>query len=256
MPVQFYFLHSIQKKVYDHAMIHCVRFTGKDKVNISDDKYFGGPLLNQYKQAIDWLKNRLEVSYIIEGTGPRVEKWEIPLAVFKEALMNAICHRDYIQDGAMTMVEIYDDRVEINNPGGLLPQVAKDFGHVSLSRNKLIFSLFTRMQLVEKVGSGISRMALAMEKAGLPDPYYKTDGFFRISFKRENVSVNEPVNEPLKLVLSVLKEHPDFSKERIADEIQKSRATVTRALAELTKNGVIRRVGSDKTGHWTLENCE
>lgn len=53
------------------------------------------------------------------------------------------------------MVEVYDDRVEISNPGGLLPVVAAEFGHKSMSRNPLVFGLFTRMHVVEKVGSGV-----------------------------------------------------------------------------------------------------
>lgn len=56
------------------------------------------------------------------------------------------------------MVEVYDDRVEISNPGGLLPVVAAEFGHKSMSRNPLVFGLFTRMHIVEKVGSGVPRM--------------------------------------------------------------------------------------------------
>jgi len=66
------------------------------------------------------------------------------------------------------LVEIYDDRVEITNPGGLVSAIKKsEFGKKSVSRNPLLFNLFKRVDLVEKVGSGISRMRMAMRKAGL-----------------------------------------------------------------------------------------
>jgi predicted HTH transcriptional regulator len=127
----------------------------------------------------------LEVSYIIEGTGPRKEMWEIPLTVFKEAIINALSHRDYYEQGAVTMIEVYDDRVEISNPGGLLIGVKKEFGKKSMTRNPLIFGLFTRMSLVEQVASGIPRMREEMLEAGLPEPVFSTNGgFFTVEFKR------------------------------------------------------------------------
>lgn len=69
-------------------------------------------------------------------------------------------------------------------PGGLLPIVAKDFGHKSMTRNPLIFGLFTRMHLVEKAASGIPRMQEAMREANLPEPEFRTEGMFTAVFKR------------------------------------------------------------------------
>ena len=98
--------------------------------------------------------------------------------------MNAICHRDLYEEGGTIMVEVYDDRVEISNPGGLLPVVAAEFGHKSMSRNPLIFGLFTRMHVVEKVGSGIPRMRRLMKEAELPEPQFNTRGFFTVTFMK------------------------------------------------------------------------
>ncbi|MBP5406336.1 Fic family protein [bacterium] len=64
--------------------------------------------------------------------------------------------------------------------------------------------------------------------------------------------INEPTNEPIKLVLDVVRKNPYLSKEMIAAEIGKSRATVTRALAKLQNDGIIRRIGSNKNGHWEI----
>ncbi|GHT62591.1 ArsR family transcriptional regulator [Bacteroidia bacterium] len=181
------------EKLLPHAVVRCVSFKGTNKVHIIDDKTYGGTLYNQYIQAESWIKDKLKVTYIIEGTGPRKEIWEIPLTVFKESIINALSHRDYYEQGAVTMVEIYDDRVEISNPGGLLMGVKKDFGKKSMSRNPLIFGLFTRMNLVEKLASGIPRMQEDMKKAGLPEPVFTTDeAFFTVEFKRPKD--NYPIN--------------------------------------------------------------
>ena len=75
---------------FHQAVTRCVRFKGKTKVHIIDDKTYGGPLYQQYHQAETWIKDKLEVAYIIEGMGPRKEVWEIPLTVFKEAIINAL----------------------------------------------------------------------------------------------------------------------------------------------------------------------
>lgn len=84
------------ERIFPHAVIHCVLFKGTTKVHIIDDKYYGGTLYNQYKQAEAWIKDKLKVSYIMEGMGPRKEIWEIPLPVFKEAIINALSHIETI----------------------------------------------------------------------------------------------------------------------------------------------------------------
>ena len=180
---------------FPHAIIHCVRFKGRSKVHIIDDKKYGGPLYQQYIQAETWLKDKLSVAYIIKGSGPRKEVWEIPLTVFKEAIINALSHRDYYEQGAKTMIELYDDRVEISNPGGLLIEVKKDFGKKSVTRNPLIFGLFTRMNLVEQVASGIPRMRDEMREAKLPEPIFLTEGgFFTVELKRPQKNISNPEN--------------------------------------------------------------
>ena len=65
-------------------------------------------------------------------------------------------------------------------------------------------------------------------------------------------STNEPINEQINLILSLLKEKPSYTKEELAEKIGKSRATVTRLLSKLVDEGKIKRVGSNKTGHWEV----
>lgn len=135
-----------------------------------------------------WLKRKLNVGYTIEGGGPRKEHWEIPETVFKEAIINALSHRDYYDRGAKIHIEVFDDRVEITNPGGLTSAInANEFGTKSHSRNPLIFGLFVRIHLVEQVGSGIGRMMDLMKKANLTPPSFKTDGLFTVILERKNI---------------------------------------------------------------------
>lgn len=243
------------ERKFPHAVIRCLRFKGLDKVHIIDDKTFGGPLYQQYLDALSWIESKLEVEYIIKGTGPRQEIWEIPLDVFKEAIMNAICHRDLYEEGATVMVEVYDDRVEISNPGGLLPIVAAEFGHKSMSRNPLIFGLFTRMQVVEKVGSDIPRMRKLMQDAGLPEPKFDTQGFFTVTFMKRgktNSIRDDRLNSREKRVLQLLSESPGLKTNKLASFVEVSVPTLSRTLKSLIELGLIEFRGAQKTGGYFL----
>ena len=251
---------------FPQAIVRCVRFKGTTKVHIIDDKTYGGPLYQQYIQAEAWVKDKLEVAYIIEGTGPRKEIWEIPLTVFKEAIINALSHRDYYEQGAVTMIEVYDDRVEISNPGGLLSGVKKDFGRKSMTRNPLIFGLFTRMDLVEQVASGIPRMHEEMQGAGLPEPIFSTDGgFFTVEFKRpkkddivnvivnpDNVIVNDKESIK-KTIFELITNKEGLSASDIAKLIDRSWRTTMRYLNLLKKENKIEFRGAPKNGGYYIK---
>jgi len=83
------------------------------------------------------------------------------------------------------MIELFDNRVEITNPGGLVSAISlEEFGTKSSSRNPMVFGLFQRMDMVEQVGSGIRRIKADIHEAGLPEPVFKTKGMFTIVFER------------------------------------------------------------------------
>ena len=242
------------ENVFFHAVVRCVLFKGTDKVYILDDKTFGGPLLQQYNKAIEWLKGKLQVAYEIKGTGPRKEVWEIPLGVFKEAIINALAHRDYYEQGASITIEMFDDRVEISNPGTLLPVVAKNFGRKSLSRNPLIFGLFTRMHLVEHIGSGIPRMRKEVLDAGLPEPVYDTDGMFTVTFRR--LSKNIKLTDLQSTVIHIVKKKPSLTMEQIGEIIGIGRTSVYKVVKSLKEIGVLEHKGRKKDGKWIVRQSE
>ncbi|MCX6258630.1 MAG: putative DNA binding domain-containing protein, partial [Bacteroidia bacterium] len=181
------FFGKSPEKYFEQAIVRCVKFQGINKRYIVDDKFYGGPLYEQFSKALQWLRDKLNVGYDIEGqgSGPRKEIWEIPDTVFREAIVNSLSHRDYFEKGAVTTIELFDDRVEITNPGGLVSAISQaEFGKKSYSRNPLIFGLFARMHLVEQIGSGIIRMKDMMTSAGLSEPEYRTEGMFTVIFMR------------------------------------------------------------------------
>lgn len=241
------------ENIFFHAVVRCVLFKGADKVYILDDKTFGGPLVQQFDQAIEWLKSKLRVAYKMEGTTQRKEIWEIPLEVFKEAIINALAHRDYDEQGASITIEMFDDRVEITNPGTLLPVVAKNFGRKSLSRNPLIFGLFTRMHLVEHIGSGIPRMRKEMLDAGLSEPVYDTDGMFTVTFQRPLNNTNIELTKLQSKFVQTVKKNPSLTMEQIAEAIGIGRTSVYKVAKSLKDVGILEHRGRKSDGKWVVK---
>ena len=245
----------------DHATVRCVLFKGADKRYILDSKEIMGNLVVQYEEALKYIISKLNLRYDIENQkgGPRKEILEIPETVFREALVNALCHRSYYDKGAVIMVEIYDDRVEINNPGGLISTITQqEFGTKSFSRNPLIFGLMQRINLVEKVGSGIKRMRDAMKDANLIEPKFETGGFFTVIFYRPMAfekwleSWNLHLTASLNKILSAIHDKEKVTKAQLSDIIGQGKTSVDNNINKLRNLGLLIREGSDKAGRWRI----
>ncbi|MBA3063813.1 hypothetical protein FP803_00045, partial [Candidatus Woesearchaeota archaeon] len=108
------------ERFFRQNFVTCVLYKGRERVNIIDRNDFKNDLLNNYENTFAFLKQHLRLEYEIKGYGPRKEIPEIPYEALREALINALIHRDYFEDRFGIFVEIFDDRVEITNKGKLL----------------------------------------------------------------------------------------------------------------------------------------
>ena len=245
---------------FEKAVIRCLVFDGIDKRYIVDDKVMTGTLYKQYQKSMIWLKSKLNVRYDIEGEGanPRNEYWEIPIIAFKEAIINSLAHRDYYDKGARTTIEVFDDRVEISNPGGLVSAVPRnEFGKRSASRNPLIFGLFERMRLVEQIGSGIARMRDVMKEEGLTPPEFNIDGMFTVTLRRPfdfeswvNLWVNH-LSEKNIIILKSIHENQEIKKSTLQQLTDLRPSTLDYNIEILKKIGLLEREGT-KGGVWIL----
>ena len=156
----------------------CARYEGNEKVDISDRKELKGDLISNIESSIDFIKNHLKIKIKIEGSR-RSEVPELPEVAIREAVVNAVAHRDYFEKGANIMIEIFNNRVEFTNPGGLPKGFPVDeFGSISLCRNPTIASLLLRTKYIEKMGTGINRIKKVFRDNNLPDPIFQYDSFF------------------------------------------------------------------------------
>ena len=255
------FFGSNPEKFFEKAVIRCVAFDGIDKRYIVDDKVMTGTLYQQYQKSMIWLKSKLDVRYDIEGEGgkPRKELWEIPETAFKETIINSLAHRDYYDKGARITIEVFDDRVEISNPGGLVSAVPRsEFGKRSASRNPLIFGLFERMRLVEQIGSGITRIRDVMNDEGLTPPEFNIDGMFTVTLRRPfdfekwvEKWVEKLTDNRVKILREVHNNHK-VTKKELEQAVGISASAIDNNIDVLKDLGLLSREGSDKGGYWKI----
>lgn len=267
-------------KFFLNAAIGCFLYMGNSKYKILDKKEFDQDIVSNYTHSIKYLMSHLNTEFIIKG-GPREEKLELPEEALREAVLNAIAHRDYFST-ANIHINIYKNRVEIINPGGLIGNLSiEDIYEKSIPRNPLLFGLMERMELVEKAGSGLVRMENAMKDYGLEKPEIKADkNWFHITFKRPELQEstfedrirngaqdrikygtnnNAPVNAPVKL--SKLQQHiinemnldKTVTYNELSERLRKDRTTIRRNIQKLKEMNMIERIGSDKNGSWRIK---
>ncbi|OGX14292.1 MAG: hypothetical protein A2351_05570 [Omnitrophica bacterium RIFOXYB12_FULL_50_7] len=243
-----------------------VSFKGTQRVDIIDRKDVQDDLWTQYQEAMIFLKRHLSVRTEIKGLD-RKDSYEIPLEALREAVANALIHRDYSVRGTSIMVEVHENHVIIKNPGGFPSGMSQDrLGALSVRRNELIADIFARMHRSERVGSGFKRIRESMEAAGLPFPKISSDEFFFIEFERPakgkdtelgvsegvsegvNEGVSEGVNEGVNLMIKYIKQNPGKRAPYIAGAVNVPLKTLERWLKKVKSEGKIRYKGSAKTG--------
>ena len=255
-----FFCDNIEKFI-PQATITCVLFKGVDKQFILDKKDFRLDLSSNYEEVLKFLYANLKTVYRIEGFGPRKEILEIPNKALKECIVNAMTHRDYSEKGAYIQVDIFDDRVEISNPGGLIIKES-EFGTRSLSRNPTIFSLFNKLELVEHIGSGIGRIKGEMKKAGLKEPLFQFGKFFAVTLFRPTheelgklageTTTQKTREKTREKIIQLIKLNNKITTEEIANKFGLTIKGIEWNLAKLKEEKIIKRIGSDRSGYWQV----
>jgi ATP-dependent DNA helicase RecG len=234
-----------RERYFPDAWIQAGRFSGIDRTNISDRAEYHQPPPVAVEAAIGFVQKHNEVAAEI-GSVHREDRWKLPPTAVREALINAVVHADYAQIGGPIRVALFDDRLEIENPG-LLPfgLTVEDMRRgVSRLRNRVIGRVFNELGLIEQWGSGIQRMTAACNDAGLPEPMLEEMGArFRVTIS--TIPVARPRIDPLdRQILELLAENDGLSTAQLARLIARSaRATRTR-LQSLIERGLVTTIAS------------
>jgi ATP-dependent DNA helicase RecG len=166
------------KRVWEfmyHARISAVRWAGNEAgEDIIDRKEFAGCLPDQIEQAEAFCLRNTRLSTHIESVRQE-DVYQYPRPALREAIVNAVAHRDYSLTGAQTLLYIFDNRLEIRSPGSLPNSVTLDNirTHYSKPRNQLIAQVLFNLGYVNTLGSGIPRIIRLMRERGAPPPDFE-----------------------------------------------------------------------------------
>ncbi len=246
-------------RFYPSAFVKLGRF--RSPTLIVDDREVSGTLLSQVEETMAWLRERLQTRFEVTGRPQREVIWEYPLEAVREGVINAVCHRDYLST-AHIQVRLYDNRLEIWNPGGLpAPLTPADLlrDHDSIPRNPKIAAAFFVAGLIEQWGTGTIRMAAALREAGHTEPEFDagTAGRFRVIL-REGPTIKARLqemglnNRQLQLIAYV-REHGKITNRAYRELTGLSDEAARKEIAGLLDLGILEQVGKGRSTAYVLK---
>jgi ATP-dependent DNA helicase RecG len=249
---------------YPQCLLRVARFRGTDKTEFLDNRQFRGHAFGLLVQAQRFLLEHVPVAgRIVPERFERIDEPLYPPLAVREALANAICHRDYAIGGGSIGVALYDDRLEVSSSGtlhfGLTPAALFE-PHESLPWNPLIASVFYRRGIIETWGRGTLKMAEQTVAAGLPKPEIEEiPGAVVVRFRRTGYvpprRVATDLSDRQRRVLALLAEHPDGLPVReLASALDESGTSwrIREDLATLKNAGLVRSTGWGRGARWEL----
>jgi ATP-dependent DNA helicase RecG len=226
-----------------------------------------GSLLDQIDRIIEIVHLKYMKAKITYEGVQRIERYFVPDEALREALLNALCHKDYAR-GIPIQVSVYDDRLYIANCGRLPENWSTEKlmeKHSSEPFNPNIAHVFYLAGFIESWGRGIEKICDSCKADNVPLPEYDITGnsvmikfiapedrIIRIGSERVTEKVTERVTEKELEVLSLLRENPSYTYNELADKLHVSRKTVSGRIASLRNKGIILRAGSDTKGYWQI----
>ena len=189
------FFCEYPQRFISQSGVKIARFKGNARIEFIDSQELEGSLYQILEDAEKFFKRNTRLANkIVEFK--RVDIPEYPFEAVREALINAMAHRDYIRIGSNIQVDIFDDRVEVTSPGGLLPGLdIRNLEGVHETRNKEICKIFHETKDMERYGTGITKMKNWMKEHGLKPPALSQPGnFFRVTFYGPGVRILDLVS--------------------------------------------------------------
>lgn len=230
---------------FPDAHIQAGRFLGTDRVDLIDRAQFTDYPVLAIDQAIAFVERNTRLGMAV-GPVRRRDLPTVPPAALREALINAVTHADYTQRGAPIRVAVFDDRVEVENPGVLLPGLTMDEMRdgVSRIRNRVIARVFMELGLIEQWGIGVRRIIEACRAAGLPPPEFAELGFrFRVTIRTKRTST-PAVDAVEGRIVAFIRAGEGRSTAEIAKHVGLSTRATQKRLAGLAERGLIVVVGT------------
>jgi len=224
-----------------------------------------GTLPDQIRQAEAFVSANMRRGMRLRGL-TREETTEYPLSVVREAIVNAVAHRDYAIRGESIRVLMFSDHLEVYSPGRLPGHVTlQNLLHERFSRNEAIVQVLSDLGFVERLGYGIDRMMAAMAEAELPPPLFEeTVAGFRVTLRGHGEELVSPaqtqrwgnrlLNPRQERALAYLLEHGRITNRELRELAPDvSDETIRRDLADLVDQGLIMKIGERRATYYILK---
>jgi len=245
---------------FPQAVIKIGKFTSETNLISSD--IVSGNLFDQINNTLGILQTKYLVSPIHYEGIHRREILEYPLDALREAILNAIIHRDYGTTSAI-QIRIYNNKLIIMNEGRFPPEVPirnLNKAHLSIPRNVLLADLFYKSGFIESWGRGTLKIIEACKNEGLPEPVFKEENnvvsvcFNKLTTEKVTEKVTERVTEKVtenqQLIYKLVKKNPKITIHELSLEVNIAEKNIKNNLAKLKKLGYIIRKGSPRAGYW------
>ncbi len=236
-----------KQRCFPDAWIQIGRFSGKDKSNILDQYNIKNHLPCSIDESINFVQKHLFASIVINDTKNQ-EVWSIPKIALRETIINAVVHADYSLTGAPIRISIFDDRIEVENPGLLAIGLTIDdiVSGVSKLRNRVIARVFNELRLIEQWGSGIQRIISSCESMGLRLPLFEEIGNrFKVTLFKEHV---KPIcfSEGENKIIEIIKFYGALSTKDIAEHVGLTTRSVRSRLDKMVQKNLIICIARNK----------
>ena len=264
------------------SRLFCTRWNGIDKasgvIDALDDEEYMGSLILLLEEGMNFARRNSKKMWKKESDR-RVEYPEYPERSIFEGLVNGLVHRDYLDMGSEVHIDIFDDRLEIYSPGGMYDGTLiqdRDIDNVpSKRRNPVVADIFSRLDYMERRGSGFKKIMQAYEvepnyTEDKKPVFYSNATEFRVILKNLNFT-DEVLNEKNEVLDEVLNEvldsgrtemeikvikailfSPRIKQKELAEQVGTSVSTIQRTIKKLVKEGKIVRVNGKRDGYWKV----
>ena len=264
------------------SRLFCTRWNGIDKasgiIDALDDEEYTGSLILLLEEGMNFARRNSKKMWKKESDR-RVEYPEYPERSIFEGLVNGLVHRDYLDMGSEVHIDIFDDRLEIYSPGGMYDGTLiqdRDIDNVpSKRRNPVVADIFSRLDYMERRGSGFKKIMQAYEvepnyTEDKKPVFYSNATEFRVILKNLNFT-DEVLNEKNEVLDEVLDEvlnsgrteteikvikailvSPRIKQKELAEQVGISVSTIQRTIKKLVKEGKIVRVNGKRDGYWKI----
>ncbi len=253
------------QKFFYQVKIRAGRLKGTEGLDFIDMKVLEGTIPELREKAMKFIMEHIRHGVFFDANR-RYDKWEYPLRALEEVLNNALAHRDYFSN-AEIQLSIYDDRIEVWNPGELPnPLTPEDLKrkHKSIPRNKLLADKLFLIKFIEQWGKGTNRIVEEMRGNNLPEPHFQNlSGGFEVTLLGPGKSFEEEIekekfhileiNERQKKAIEYLKTNNIINTRRYMELNKVSDKTAYLELNNLFKKGILIREGRGRATIYRLK---